>query len=271
MNIEDWLRHSGLPRLEARMLLEQVSGWTRARMMSEQALVLDAAAQERLDQLRARRLQGEPMAYILGEREFYGLMFQVDARVLIPRPETEHLLEAALDRIPERQPCRVLDLGTGSGCLAITLAKMRPQAEVLAVDRSRAALAVAQANARRHQVQVHWVLSDWLQALRPGQMDVIVSNPPYIAAEDEHLQQGDVRFEPLSALTDFGVGTGALTTLIEHGLHHLRPGGFLLLEHGYDQSTFCQNSMRRLGYQQVQSLHDLAGHPRVTLGQWPHD
>jgi len=211
-----------------------------------------------------RRGRGEPMAYILGTREFYGLEFQVTRAVLIPRPETELLVELALKRIPENAAARVLDLGTGSGAIAVALAKQRPQARVTAVDVDYAALSVARVNAKRHGVSVRLFCGDWFGALIGETFDLIVSNPPYVAAADPHLLTGDVRFEPQRALLGGADGLDCIRAIVAKAARHLHPGAWLLFEHGYDQAEACRTLLEAEEYREVQSWPDLAGIPRVS-------
>jgi release factor glutamine methyltransferase len=212
-----------------------------------------------------RRLAGEPIAYIVGEREFYGLTFQVTPDVLIPRPETELLVELALDRLQDGD--NVLDLGTGSGAIAIAIAHACTGANLTAVDASAAALAVAESNARLHGVTVRFLQSDWYGALGNEHFNLIVSNPPYIANGDPHLSQGDLRFEPADALTDHADGLSALRTIINGAIERLTPGGWLLMEHGYDQSAAVRALLASSGFAEVQSWTDLASIERVTGGR----
>jgi release factor glutamine methyltransferase len=260
------MAQSGLPPLEARMLLERVLGKTRAWLIAHANEAAGAEAEQAFAALAERRRQGEPIAYILGEREFYGLDFQLTRAVLIPRPETELLVELSLARIPENAAVRVLDLGTGSGAIAVALAKQRPQARVTAVDVDYAALAVARANARRHGVSVRFFCGDWFGALSGESFDLIVSNPPYVAAEDPHLALGDVRFEPQRALVGGADGLDCIRTIVAKARPHLRSGAWLLFEHGYDQAEACRALLEAQGYREVQSWPDLAGIPRVSGG-----
>lgn len=217
--------------------------------------------------LLTRRLEGVPIAYLVGMREFYGRPFQVSPDTLIPRPDTELLVELALARLPPGQAPDVLDLGTGSGCIAITLALERPLAHVTAVDRSSAALAIARRNASNLDACVEFLASDWFDALAGRRFDLIVSNPPYIAAADPHLARGDVRFEPLSALAAGQDGLDDLRRLARSARAHLKPGGALLLEHGYDQADAVRSLLREIGIGHPESWSDLAGNPRVSGGK----
>ena len=266
MIIGQLLAQSGLPPLEARMLLERLLGKTRVWLIAHADEAAGAEAEQAFAALAGRRRQGEPIAYILGEREFYGLEFRVAPAVLIPRPETELLVELALARIPESAAVRVLDLGTGSGAIAVALAKQRPQARLTAVDVDYAALSVARANARRHRVSVRFFCGDWFGALSGETFDLIVSNPPYVAAGDPHLVMGDVRFEPQRALVGGADGLDCIRAIVANAGAHLRPGAWLLFEHGYDQAEACRALLEAEGYREVQSWPDLAGIPRVSGG-----
>jgi release factor glutamine methyltransferase len=255
-----------LDALENRILLCHATGLTRVQLITQAGRTLTPAEAARLDELVARRLRGEPIAYIVGRREFFGLDFQVSDAVLIPRPDTELLVELALERLPPRGA--LLDMGTGSGAIAVSAAHARPDAQVTALDASGAALDVARANAAAHSARVHFLQSDWYGALEAGQrFDVIASNPPYIAAGDGHLAQGDLRFEPLGALTDHADGLSALRAIVAGAHAHLAPGGWLLLEHGYDQAAAVRGLLTQAGYADVQSWRDLADIERVSGGR----
>ncbi|TAK69269.1 MAG: peptide chain release factor N(5)-glutamine methyltransferase [Betaproteobacteria bacterium] len=248
------------------MLLERVLGKTRAWLIAHAEDAAGAEAEQAFAVLAERRRQGEPIAYILGEREFYGLEFRVTPAVLIPRPETELLVELALERIPENAAMRVLDLGTGSGAIAVALAHARPQANFTAVDLDHAALAVARANAKRHGASVRFFCDDWFGALSGETFDLIVSNPPYVAAGDPHLAMGDLRFEPQRALAGGEDGLNCIRAIIAEAGAHLSPGAWLLFEHGYDQAEACRALLEAEGYLEVRSWPDLAGIPRVSGG-----
>lgn len=255
-------------RLEAQILLCHVIQQPRAWLVAHDRDPLPPDQTAAFEMLLQRRLQGEPIAYILGEREFYSLDFKITPAVLIPRPETELLVELALERLPDDHPCRVLDLGTGSGAVAVTLALNRPQAEVVAVDQSATALEVARENAQRLGAgKLRLIHSDWYNALDGEKFDLIVSNPPYIADADPHLTQGDVRFEPLTALASGTDGLDDIRTIIRGASAHLKSGGWLLFEHGYDQAAACRELLAQAGFEQVTSATDLAGIARVTYGK----
>ena len=265
--IADSQSASPLDALETRMLLMHVLGLSRVQLITQSEQPLSADQAERLNQLILRRVNGEPMAYILGEREFYGLDFYVTPDVLIPRPDTELLVELALQYAPKQS--RLLDLGTGSGAIAIAVAQQRPDLTVLALDVSPAALKIAEKNAARHLAagRVQLIQSDWYSAIAGQQFATIVSNPPYIVKDDQHLSQGDLRFEPLNALTDHADGLSAYRQIITGAGKHLAEGGWLLMEHGYDQSSAVQELLSAEGFSEIQSWPDLAGILRVSGGK----
>ena len=266
MTFAQLIAQSALPPLEAHMLLGRVLGKARAWLIAHADEAAGAEAGQAFAALAERRREGEPIAYILGEREFYGLEFLVAPTVLIPRPETELLVELALERIPGKAEARVLDLGTGSGAIAVALARERPRARVTAVDVDYAALRVARANASRHRVGVRFFCGDWFGALPGETFDLIVSNPPYVAAADAHLATGDVRFEPQRALLGGADGLDCIRAIVAKAGAHLRPGAWLLFEHGYDQAEACRALLEAGGHREVQSWPDLAGIPRVSGG-----
>ncbi|MGY6277513.1 peptide chain release factor N(5)-glutamine methyltransferase [Methylomonas sp. MgM2] len=216
-----------------------------------------------------KRRQGVPVAYLTGVREFWSREFRVGADVLIPRPDTERLIELSLDLLPADQPCKIVDLGTGSGILAVTLAAERPLAQVLATDISLTALNLARENAARLKVEnVRFLASHWFDSITEKEFDLVISNPPYIASDDPHLLQGDVRFEPKTALVSDEKGLRDIRLIAEQALLHLNAGGHLLLEHGYNQPAEVREIFKRLDYKQVRTYSDLAGNPRVTSGLW---
>ena len=273
-SFDDWVMASELPRLEARMLLEHASGRPREWLIAHGAEPAPPAIADRFTALLGQRMAGQPMAHLLGYREFYGRRFKVDAGVLIPRPETELLLEAALARAPAS--ARVLDIGTGSGNLAISLACERSDLTLVATDRSAQALAVARLNgsllaAPADQLgRLQWRLGEGWTPIAPHErFDLIVSNPPYVAIDDPHLVQGDVRFEPRQALTDEHDGLTLLRLLVNGAIRHLSQGGWLMVEHGHDQEAAVSGLMQGQGYLEIATLRDLAGQPRVTIGRRP--
>ncbi|HBI83580.1 MAG TPA: peptide chain release factor N(5)-glutamine methyltransferase [Alcaligenaceae bacterium] len=258
---------SGLPRIEARMLLEFVLQKPRSWLLAHDTDQIDPEKATRFLTMAAHRRQGRPMAQLLGQREFMGYMFDVTSDVLIPRPETELLVEVGLNAVRPLDAPTILDLGTGSGAIAISLALQKPKACVVATDLSSQALAVAQQNAQKHSAKVQWWQGSWYEALpAEGRFDLIVSNPPYIVANDPHLVQGDLRFEPIMALTDGADGLSAIREIILGAHARLNPNGQIWLEHGYDQSAAVQQLLLSAGFKNVQSLPDLAGILRVTGG-----
>ena len=319
--LDDLIRDSGLPRAEARRLLASLTGRPLTWFMAHGDDPADPNTATRFQALAERRRAGEPLAYLLGQQEFYGRPFAVSPAVLIPRADTETLVETALEQLlllrqqrhavdapgaeapalvsppaqtptcqgqssadaqaplsetssrPVHQPLSLLELGTGSGIIAITLALEAPDTEVHAVERSPEALAMAQRNAKALGADhIHWHAGSWWQALAsPRRFDLIVSNPPYIAANDHHLQQGDLRFEPPQALAAGPDGLDDLRIIIGGAPAHLPPGGWLLLEHGYDQEAPVQALLRDAGFADVFTRRDLAGQPRVSGGRWLGD
>jgi release factor glutamine methyltransferase len=255
-----------IPAAEASLLLAEVCGQSKAWLIAHDDEALPAEVATRFDSWVARRVAGEPVAYILGWREFFGHRFAVAPGVLIPRPETELLVEQGLAVIENTQRPRILDLGTGSGCIAISLALARSDAEVWAVDRSSAALEVAAHNATLLGANVRFLESDWLSAVPDQVFDLIVSNPPYIAPDDPHLSQGDLRFEPGSALAAGNAGLADLRHIVAAVQGRLSPGGWVLCEHGYDQGPTMRELVATAGLAPAQ-WQDLAGITRVTGGQ----
>lgn len=254
--------------LDMRILAMHALQLTRVQLITHSERALTAAEAQRLSALVARRIAGEPVAYIVGMREFYGLPLHVTPDVLIPRPETELLVDLALERLP--QHARILDMGTGSGAIPVAIAHSRPDAHVVALDVSAAALAVARRNAARYAVAVHFIESNWYGALDQTPFDIIVANPPYIVAGDVHLAQGDLRFEPIDALTDHADGLSALRNIIAGAPHHLVSGGWLLMEHGYHQAHAVRELLSAHGFAGIQSWKDLAGIERVTGARFTH-
>lgn len=280
MNIQQALFHArtlGLDRLDAQLLLLHALGKhgnERALLLAHDTDLLPDAAQQLLDACLLRRRRGEPVAYITGYKEFYGLNLQVDARVLVPRPDTETLVDWALEvlemieEIPAgTEPISVIDLGTGSGAIALALKHTRPSMQVSAVDSSTDALAVAQANAQRLQLDIAFSQGWWLQGVQRAQQKfhAIVSNPPYIAAYDPHLAA--LTYEPLDALASGADGLDDIRTIIQQAPAHLHASGWLLLEHGYDQAAAVRSLLAQAGFAHVQSRRDLAGIERCSGGQ----
>ncbi|GAB2876534.1 peptide chain release factor N(5)-glutamine methyltransferase [Uliginosibacterium flavum] len=252
--------------VDARVLLREASGATAAQLVAfaERALQPDAA--QRYAEWLERRAAGEPIAHILGRREFYGRPFRVSAATLIPRPETELLVELALHQLNRVEHPRILDLGTGSGAIAVSLALECPGAEVYAVDFSPAAIEIAQNNAMALGAKVNFLSGSWFSPLAGQYFDCIVSNPPYIAEADPHLAQGDLRYEPITALASGSDGLADLCHIITHAPAHLETNGWLLLEHGYDQAEAVRDLLQDAGFSGVHSWRDLAGIERVSGG-----
>lgn len=257
-----------LDAVDARVLLRYVCGVDDAYLIAHADDALSAMQSAAYAAIVARRAAGEPVAYLVGRREFFGLEFKVTPAVLIPRPESELLVEFALERIACGRTCRVLDLGAGSGCVAISIAKHRPQAHVVAIESSSAALAIARENAQMHSTSnVELVISDWFAALGGQQFELIVGNPPYVAADDPHLEHGDLRFEPRAALVAGSDGLEALRLIAASAPQYLSDGGWLALEHGHDQSQRVRELLAQAGFMRVFSRADLAGIERISGGQ----
>jgi len=274
MDIRHWLKHAiatlcggDSPKRDAEILLSFVTGKSRSWLMAFDETLLNDQQLTQLDALLLRRAQGEPIAHLIGEREFWSLPLRVNDATLIPRPDTEILVEQALVRLPAT-PSRILDLGTGTGAIALAIASERPDCQVVGVDRIEAAVELAQLNAEQLGLSnASFSLSHWFRDLAPSRFNLIVSNPPYIDANDIHLGQGDVRFEPRSALVAEEAGLADLRTLIEQAPHWIVAGGWLLLEHGWQQEHAVRQLMIENGYQAVATANDYGGNPRVTFGQ----
>lgn len=259
-------------RHEAELLLLHVLERPRSWLFAHATDPLVANDQAAFEALLARRVAGEPVAYLTGRRGFWTLDLEVDPATLIPRPETELLVELALERLPPDQALQLADLGTGSGAIALALASERPRAQVLATDASPGALAVAARNAARHELDnVRFAEGghDWYAPLQGVRFDLIASNPPYIASNDPHLEQGDLRFEPSTALASGMDGLDDIRRIVEGGQAHLRPGGWLLIEHGWDQGAAIRALFEATGFAEVQTVQDLEQRDRITLGRRP--
>ena len=258
----------GSPRLNAETLLMFVLGVNRAYLYAHPERELTAEEQARYGEVVGQRGSGVPAQYITGHQEFWGLDFVVSPAVLIPRPETELLVDLALDKIDQREAVHVLDLGTGSGAIALAIARHRPRSSVLGVDASAPALTLACSNAKRLGIgNVSFIESDWFDRIPREAFAVIVSNPPYVARDDVHLAQGDLRFEPRSALEGGVDGLAAIRRILAGAAGYLAPAGWLFIEHGYNQAESVQALFQDAGYGGVESRRDLAGIPRVTFGQ----
>ncbi|GHA26816.1 peptide chain release factor N(5)-glutamine methyltransferase [Oceanisphaera arctica] len=256
------------PALDADVLLCHVLARPRSFLLAWPEYEPTAAECERLNALAARRLDGEPVSYLTGEREFWSLALEVSPATLIPRPDTEIIIEAALARLPAR-PATLVDLGTGTGAIALALKSERPADTVLAVEYNPDAAALARRNSARLELAIEVHQGSWFEPLAEQCFDMILSNPPYIDAADPHLQSGDVRFEPASALVAKQQGMADLHYLVVQSRDHLEPGGWLLLEHGWQQGALVRNDFTALGYQEVETLRDYGGQERITLAQWP--
>lgn len=261
---------SDSPRLDTELLLAHALDRPRSHLYAWPEHRPSAACIDRFERLIERRERGEPIAYLIGRREFWSLDLAVTPETLIPRPETELLVELALARLPEDSAVEVADLGTGTGAIALAIARERPLARVVATDRDPAALAVAARNARRLGLHtVEFVAGDWCAALPELRFDLIVSNPPYIAVDNDHLRQSDLRFEPRAALVAGTDGLDALRAIIDRAPERLVPGGWLLLEHGFDQGKTVAALLRKRGFVEVATRPDPAGHDRAGTGRWP--
>ena len=261
MTVQEALGSSGIDPREARLLLARVTGFSEASVLASPERALPRQYEDRFMDAAARRRQGEPVAYILGEKEFYGLRLAVNRAVLIPRPETELLVELAL----KREFSSALDLGTGSGAIALAVKKNRPDARVVAIEDSAVALVVAQRNGSALGLDVDWRHGDWFDAVPGERFGVILSNPPYVAAGDAHL--ADLRFEPASALVAGADGLDAIREIIPAARRHLERGGWLLVEHGLGQDAAVRSLMQTSGLEEVQTWPDLAGIGRVSGGR----
>lgn len=253
-----------IPRLDARLLMQHLLGITHAQYLADPDRKLNGAEVEAFMTLVLRRERGEPVAYLLGEKDFYSRSFRVTSDVLIPRPDTELIVTLALKRLKTLTWPRVLDLGTGSGAIAVTIACEHPEAAVVAVDVSPAALAVARENADRLGGKVGFIESDWFSALGDEAFDLIVANPPYVAARDPHLLQDGLPFEPDLALTDGADGLSCIRRIVADAPAHLVAGGLLLIEHGYDQAEAVRGLLQAGPFTEIATWQDLSGNDRVT-------
>ncbi|WP_110948202.1 peptide chain release factor N(5)-glutamine methyltransferase [Pseudomonas bohemica] len=273
--IASLLRNAELPdsptaRLDVELLLAAALGKPRSFLHTWPERIVSTEAAQTFDGYLQRRRAGEPVAYILGQQGFWNIDLEVATYTLIPRPETEMLVETALELLPGAIPHRLLDLGTGTGAIALSLAKDRPQWNVTAVDRVQEAVALAERNRQRlHLDNAQVLTSHWFSAVEGRRFDLILSNPPYIASNDPHLVEGDVRFEPSSALVSGSDGLDDLRLIVSQAPAHLEPGGWLLLEHGYDQGAAVRELLSRHGFEQIQTRRDLGEHERITFGRVP--
>ncbi|MFI0487901.1 MAG: peptide chain release factor N(5)-glutamine methyltransferase [Yersinia sp. (in: enterobacteria)] len=274
MDYQHWLslavarfRHSDSPKRDAEILLSFVTGRARTYLLAFGETGLTAEQLPVLEELAQRREQGEPIAYLVGEREFWSLSLSVSPVTLIPRADTECLVEQALIHLPET-PCRILDLGTGTGAIALALASERPDCAVIGVDIKTDAVVLARHNAEKLAINnLHFLPGSWFEPVN-GRFTLIASNPPYIDANDPHLKQGDVRYEPLSALVAPKEGMADLAAIIRQAPAYLLPSGWLVLEHGWQQAKAVQNLLKETGFSAVTTYKDYGNNDRVTLGQW---
>jgi len=256
--------------VDAEILLAHALQRSRSWLYAHAGDEMDGAGAARFEALRRQRADGQPVAYLTGTQGFWSLQLAVTPATLVPRPETELLVELALARLPEDAPARVADLGTGSGAIALAIAKERPLAAVVATDASKAALAVAHDNAARNGIGNVWFRrGDWCAALGGERFDLVASNPPYIAEGDPHLGEGDLRFEPAAALASGADGLDAIRRIVADAPRHLVPGGWLLLEHGWEQGEAVRTLLEAAGFVDVETARDLEDRDRVTLGQVP--
>lgn len=261
---------SDSPRLDAEILLASILKKNRSYFIAFPEVVPDKAEQEQFKKLLAQRLEGLPIAHITGRREFWSLDLNVNQHTLIPRPDTEILIEYILQNFTEEN-LKVADMGTGSGAIALALASEKPDWEITATDQSRQALETAQSNATKLGFNnVSFKQGSWFEALEDNNFDLVISNPPYIPATDPHLTQGDVRFEPDSALVSGEDGLDDIRYLIQHAVDYLKQDGWLILEHGYDQKQSVKDLLTAAGYRQITQKDDYAGNPRMTAGLAPH-
>ncbi|ATM95658.1 N5-glutamine S-adenosyl-L-methionine-dependent methyltransferase [Yersinia frederiksenii] len=274
MDYQQWLslaaarfNQSDSPKRDAEILLSFVTGRPRTYLLAFGETVLTTEQLAVLEPLAARREQGEPVAYLVGEREFWSLPLSVSCATLIPRPDTECLVEQALAHLPAT-PCRILDLGTGTGAIALAIASERPDCSVVGGDIKADAVALARHNAEKLAINnVHFLQSSWFESVS-GLFTLIVSNPPYIDANDPHLNQGDVRYEPHSALVAPAEGLADLAEIIRQSPAYLEAGGWLMLEHGWQQAQAVQKLLKNAGFSAVMTYKDYGNNDRVTLGQW---
>ncbi len=273
MNIEQALAYgreqltsSPTPDVDSSVLLRYVLDCTQTYLLTWPDKPINEQQQNQFEQFLIQRQQGQPVAYITGERGFWSLDLEVTKDTLIPRPDTELIVSLALEKLTVS--ATVIDIGTGTGAIALALASELPQTQIVACDFSWPALLVAQKNATKNDItNVHFVHADWLTAFAENSVDLIVSNPPYIEQNDPHLQQGDVRFEPITALTSGADGLDDIRLIIQQAIHCLKPQGWLLIEHGYHQSQQVQTLLKQAGFEDVNAFQDFGGNDRVAMAQ----
>ena len=259
---------SDTPKIDAEFLLLHASKKSMAWLIAHADEIANDQTLKYFYTLLKKRQAGEPIAYLLGERSFWTLSLKVTPNVLIPRPDTEILVEQTLRYIPENSSWHILDLGTGSGAIALSIAKERPKCTVIATDKNQNALEIAEQNAKLNNINnAQFIKSNWFNALQDKQFELIVCNPPYIAENDEHLTRGDVRFEPDSALVSGLDGLDDIRILCKQAPDHLKQNGHLLLEHGYNQHQTVQTLLKENGFNQIETVSDLNQQPRVTSGE----
>lgn len=271
LTIEQILRHAyqRIDKIDADLLLQHLLAVNHAFLLTHSDQTLTLEQTNHFLHWALQRSEGVPIAYLIGQREFYDSVFKVSAAVLIPRPETELLIDLALNLIPTDRACKILDLGTGSGAIAITIAKHRILSQVIAVDVSVDAISIANWNARNLRANnVRFVIGNWFSELSNEKFDLIVTNPPYVAENDPHLQQGDLRFEPKLALSAGHSGMNCINHIIQTAPQHLEKNGWLLLEHGYDQADKCKELLEKGNFTKICSYPDLAGIIRISGGQF---
>jgi len=264
---------SDSPRIDSEILLSHTLNCDRTFLRTWPEKPLSPKQLDQFQHLVNRRSSGEPIAYITGQREFWDMTLQVTPDTLIPRPETEHLVEKALEKIPPQSQWQIADLGTGCGAITLAIARERPQCKIVATDKSAAALAVAQKNAHQLGIKnVTFIEGSWFEAFsklkEEQRFEIIVSNPPYIHPDDQHLKQGDLRFEPMQALRSQPDGLTDINTIVESARTYLSSPGWLILEHGYDQGMVVKKAFEKFGYTHISILEDLAKNERISIGKW---
>lgn len=263
------LKNFSSAKLDAELLLCKVMQWNRTAIYAHPEKIISAKKAAEFKALIQQRQHGQPIAYLTQEKEFWSLKLAINKTTFIPRPETEYLVQHALKMIPTDTPFKILDLGVGSGSIALALAHERPNSHVTALDISKNALNTAQQNAKTHQINnINFLLSDWYQALPPTKFDIIVSNPPYIQQHDIHLLSNDIRFEPRLALVAGTDGMQSINTILADSTKYLSNNAAILIEHGYQQKQLVQNAFHRNGFQSISTYQDLAGHDRITSGRF---